>query len=86
MKRFFIDLTRIIILTVFSSSVFSHAGSHENQNCFITMDNNTLRFSGYQFQGQHPEHSYCLIFPELGQTVIKIEPVNDELITQKVCL
>lgn len=71
---------------LFSTPVFPHAGSHENQNCFITVSENSLRFSGYQFQGQHPEHIYCRIFPELGEIIIKIEAVTVNLTDKKIAL
>lgn len=86
LSRFFIYLAEVIVLTVFSTSVYSHAGSHENKNCFVSIAKNTLRFSGYQFQGLHPDQSYCRTFPYLGQIIIKIEPVNEELKDKQVSL
>jgi hypothetical protein len=85
-KYFFIQLTGAVVLIFFSSQAFSHAGPHENKNCFIQIDNTLLRFSGYQFQGVHPEHLYCRVFPDLGQTVIKIDAVNDAMNDKKVSL
>lgn len=86
MLRLFLFLIAMTAFMLFSSPAFSHAGPHENQNCFITVSENTLRFSGYQFQGQHPEHIYCRIFPELGEIIIKIETVNADLTDKKIAL
>jgi hypothetical protein len=85
-KAFFLYLIGMMVLMAFSTPAFSHAGPHENKNCFITVETDTLRFSGYQFQGLHPDQSYCRIFPYQGSLVIKIEPVNNELKNKKVSL
>ncbi len=79
-------LSFAIFFSLFSAPAFSHAGSHENKNCFISINNNTVRFSGYQFQGLHPDEAFCRIFPYSGSVIIKIEPVNAQLETQKVAL
>jgi hypothetical protein len=84
--RFFIQLLTMITLALFSAVAFSHAGSHENKNCFISMGNNTLRLTSYQFQGLHPDEAFCHILPYLGSVIIKIEPVNQALSHQKVAL
>lgn len=86
MQRLFLSLAATIIFMLCSSSAFSHAGPHDNTNCFISISGNTLRFSGYQFQGQHPEHIYCRIFPELGEIIIKIDAVNTDLTNKKIAL
>jgi hypothetical protein len=86
MKRIVIFLSSFFILSFFTSSTFAHAGSHESQNCFITIANNTARFSGYQFQGLHPDQAYCRVLPDLGSVVIKIEPVTSGLMNKKVSL
>lgn len=86
LTRLFFHLTAAIFFSLFSTAAFSHAGSHENKNCFIAIRNNTIRLSGYQFQGLHPDEAFCRIFPYLGSVIIKIEPVNDELRNQKVAL
>lgn len=86
MQRLFLSLTAIIAFILFSSPAFPHAGPHDNKNCFVSSNGNILRFSGYQFQGQHPEHIYCRIFPELGEIIIKIEAVNADLTDKKIAL
>ncbi len=86
MNRIVIFLSSFFILNIFASSAFPHAGPHESQNCFITIANNTARFSGYQFQSQHPDQAYCRVLPDLGSVVIKIEPVTSGLINKKVSL
>jgi hypothetical protein len=69
-----------------SSTAFSHAGSHESKDCFISIADTTLHFSGYQFQGLHPDQAYCRIFPYLGLLVIKIEPINSVGMNQQIAL
>ena len=64
------------MLLFFSNTVFAHAGSHESSDCFISLQNQKLRLSGYQFQGKHPDRSYCRIFPYLGQIILKVEGLN----------
>lgn len=86
LTRLFFHLTFAVFFSLFSASAFSHAGSHENKNCFISINNNTVRFSGYQFQGLHPDEAFCRTFPYLGSVIIKIDPVNAQLETQKVAL
>ena len=79
-------LSFAIFFSLFSTSAFAHAGSHENKNCFIAINENTVRLSGYQFQGLHPDEDFCRIFPYLGSVIIKIEAVNAQLQNQKVVL
>jgi hypothetical protein len=71
---------------LFSAPAFSHAGSHENKNCFITWDEKKVRFSGYQFQGLHPDEAFCHILPYLGDVIIKIDPVSASLSEQAIQL
>lgn len=79
-------LFTMLIFSLFSTAAFCHAGSHENKNCFVSVHEDTLRFSGYQFQGLHPDEAFCRIFPYLGSVIIKIEPVNYQLNNKKVLL
>jgi hypothetical protein len=76
MKYFYCHLLAFIVIALFSCPVLAHSGNHESKNCFLTIDQNTLRLSGYQFQGLHPNQAYCRIFPYLGDLIIKIEPVT----------
>lgn len=85
-QRLVIFLTKIIVFWLFSTMAFAHAGPHDNQNCFMSLDENRLRLSGYQFQGKHPEHIYCRIFPELGEIIIKTDAVNTDLTDKKIAL
>ena len=75
-----------IFFSLCSTPAFSHAGSHESKNCFVAINENTVRLSGYQFQGLHPDEAFCRIFPYLGSVIIKIEAVNAQLQNQKVAL
>lgn len=85
--RFFLHLSFATFFSLFSTPVFSHAGSHESKDCFITFHNNeTLRFSGYQFQGLHPDEAFCRVLPYLGSVIIKLEPVSYQLNQQQVQL
>ena len=69
---------------------FAHAGVDHNNSCFLTVGDTRLRISGYQFQpelegkasapapylrpvGKH----FCHFFPELGQIVLAVEPLEE---------
>ncbi|WAK01488.1 hypothetical protein [Methylobacter sp. YRD-M1] len=69
-----------------SGTVFAHAGEHHSQNCFIDVGDIRLRLSGYQFQpGLENEH-FCRVFPELGQIIIAVEPLEEGLENRQIAL
>ncbi|MEF3074992.1 hypothetical protein V2P20_08130 [Methylobacter sp. Wu1] len=71
---------------VMSGSVFAHAGEHHSQNCFVDVGDTRLRLSGYQFQpGLENEH-FCRVFPELGQIIIAVEPLEEGLENRQIAL
>jgi hypothetical protein len=71
---------------VVSETVFAHAGEHHSQNCFVDIGDTRLRLSGYQFQpGLENEH-FCRVFPELGQIIIAVEPLEEGLENRQVAL
>ncbi|WP_231383683.1 hypothetical protein [Methylobacter luteus] len=71
---------------VMSEPVFAHAGEHHSQNCFIDVGDTRLRVSGYQFQpGLENEH-FCRVFPELGQIIIAVEPLEEGLENSQIAL
>lgn len=86
MKSCFKYWTKVLLLIVFSMPVFAHNGSHETKNCFIDIGDNQLRFSGYQFQGLHPDAAYCRVFPFLGLALIKLEAINSQASDKQVTL
>ncbi|MEE9336952.1 MAG: hypothetical protein V3U87_02650 [Methylococcaceae bacterium] len=75
-------ITHFIVLfsaLLFSDTAFSHAGSHGNDECIVTIDGFDIRLNGYQFQGKFPDKHYCRHFPYLGQTIIKVDSNTDDL-------
>ncbi len=71
---------------VMSEPVFAHAGEHHSQNCFVDVGDTRLRLSGYQFQpGLENEH-FCRVFPELGQIIIAVEPLEEGLENRQITL
>jgi hypothetical protein len=57
--------------------VFAHAGVDHNNSCFLTVGDTRLRISGYQFQPELEGKHFCHFFPELGQTVLAVEPLAE---------
>lgn len=71
---------------VMSSPVFAHAGEHHSQNCFIDVSDTRLRLSGYQFQPELENEHFCRVFPELGQIIIAVEPLEEGLENRQIAL
>ncbi|MCK5830023.1 MAG: hypothetical protein KAH20_06935 [Methylococcales bacterium] len=65
--------------TVFSDTLYAHAGSHGNDECIVNVGKFEIRLNGYQFQGKFPDKHYCRHFPYLGQTIIKVDSVTTDL-------
>jgi len=63
----------------FSGVVFSHQGSHGNDECLVSVGDVELRLNGYQFKGRNPDKHYCRHYPHLGQTIIKIDSATTDL-------
>jgi hypothetical protein len=57
-------------------SVFAHAGIDHSNSCFLTVGDARLRISGYQFQPELEGKHFCHFLPELGQTVLAVEPMT----------
>jgi hypothetical protein len=71
---------------VMPEPAFAHAGEHHSQNCFVDVGDTRLRLSGYQFQpGLENEH-FCHVFPELGQIIIAVEPLEEGLENRQITL
>jgi hypothetical protein len=71
---------------VMPEPAFAHAGEHHSQNCFVDVGDTRLRLSGYQFQpGLENEH-FCRVFPELGQIIIAVEPLEEGLENRQITL
>jgi hypothetical protein len=71
---------------VMSEPAFAHAGEHHSQNCFVDVGDTRLRLSGYQFQpGLENEH-FCRVFPELGQIIVAVEPLEEGLENRQIAL
>lgn len=86
MLKRFLQIAAALLFFLLSAPTFSHAGSHESKDCFITLANKTVRFSGYQFQGLHPDEAFCHVLPHLGSVIINLEPVSASLSNQQVQL
>lgn len=71
---------------VMSGPVFAHAGEHHSQNCFIDVSDTRLRLSGYQFQPELENEHFCRVFPELGQIIIAVEPLEEGLENRQIAL
>ena len=56
--------------------VFAHAGVDHSKSCFLTVGDMRLRISGYQFQPELEGKHFCHFFPELGQVVLAVEPLE----------
>jgi hypothetical protein len=56
---------------------FAHNGVDHNNSCFLTVGETRLRISGYQFQPELEGKHFCHFFPELGQTVLAVEPLAE---------
>jgi hypothetical protein len=78
LTRLFARLLMALWLSaVLSGQAVAHVGEHHSQNCFAEVGGIKLRLSGYQFQpGLENEH-FCRIFPELGQIIIALEPLEE---------
>ena len=72
-------LTQLLIGALFSLTinqpVSAHAGVDHSKSCFLTVGDTRLQISGYQFQPELEGKHFCHFFPELGQTVLALEPV-----------
>lgn len=69
-----------------SGTVFAHAGEHHSQNCFVDVGDTRLRLSGYQFQPELENEHFCRVFPELGQIIIAVEPLEEGLENRQIAL
>lgn len=74
-------MMRLLIGAFFSlmtyQPAFAHAGVDHNNSCFLTVGDTRLRISGYQFQPELEGKHFCHFFPELGQTVVAVEPLTE---------
>jgi hypothetical protein len=57
---------------------FAHNGIDHNNSCFLTVGETRLRISGYQFQPELEGKHFCHFYPGLGQTVVAVEPMQQE--------
>lgn len=75
----FFRIFLLVFCLFFPLQSFSHAGSHGNDDCLISIGNFHLRMNGYQFQGKRPDRHYCRYFPYLGQTILKLDTTHHDL-------
>ncbi len=68
----------VILYFMVQLTVFAHAGVDHNKSCFLKLDNSQWRISGYQFQPEVEGKHFCHFFPELGLTVLALEPMNQD--------
>ncbi|MGZ4970093.1 MAG: hypothetical protein ACXV7H_11280 [Methylobacter sp.] len=76
------SIIKLMIGTLFSLMVyqpaFAHNGVDHNNSCFLTVGDTRLRISGYQFQPELEGKHFCHFFPELGQIVLAVEPLEEK--------
>lgn len=74
-------MTQLLIGALFSlmieQPVLAHAGVDHSNSCFLTVGDTRLRISGYQFQPELEGKHFCHFFPELGQIVLAVEPLEE---------
>lgn len=72
---------RLLLGVLFSLMIdqpaFAHAGVDHSNSCFLTVGDTRLRISGYQFQPELEGKHFCHFFPELGQLVVAVEPLEE---------
>jgi len=72
---------RLLIIALFSVMINQPASAHNgvdhNNSCFLTVGDTRLRISGYQFQPELEGKHFCHFFPELGQIVLAVEPLEE---------
>ncbi len=69
-------LLGIIVGVMSCQTALAHAGVDHSKSCFLTVGDTRLQISGYQFQPELEGKHLCHFFPELGQIVQVIEPVD----------
>lgn len=77
-------LSIISFFIFFSGTLYAHAGPHGNDECIVKIGKVEIRLNGYQFQGKFPDKHYCRHFPNLGQTIIKVDSITSDLSGQSV--
>ncbi|MDO9048148.1 MAG: hypothetical protein Q7U66_10480 [Methylobacter sp.] len=85
-------LIGVLFSLMIDQPVLAHAGVDHSSSCFLTVGDTRLRISGYQFQPElegkasAPAHApylrpvgkhFCHFFPELGQIVLAVEPLEE---------
>ncbi len=76
----------LLLCIFFAAPLFAHNGSHETKSCLVRVGEYSLRLSGYQFQGLHPDAAYCRVFPFLGTVLIKLEAIDNATSVKQVTL
>jgi hypothetical protein len=74
--RIWLLIGAIISLTIYQPA-FAHNGIDHSKSCYLTVGDTRLQMSGYQFQPKLEGKHFCHFFPELGQTVLVVEPVEE---------
>lgn len=66
-----------LLSLIMAQPASAHNGVDHNNSCFLTVGGTKLRISGYQFQPELEGKHFCHFFPELGQTVLAVEPLAE---------
>jgi hypothetical protein len=66
-----------LLSLIMAQPALAHNGVDHNNSCFLTVGDTKLRISGYQFQPELEGKHFCHFFPELGQTVLAVEPLAE---------
>ncbi|WP_241674451.1 hypothetical protein [Candidatus Methylobacter oryzae] len=74
-NRAYLLIITLLILLVHRPAL-AHNGVDHNNSCFLTVGDTRLRISGYQFQPELEGKHFCHFFPELGQIVLAVEPLQ----------
>lgn len=71
-------LLGIIVGVLNCQTALAHAGVDHSKNCFLTVADTRLQMSGYQFHPALEGKHLCHLFPELGQIVLVVEPLDQD--------
>ncbi len=76
----------IIVGVMNCQPALAHAGVDHSKSCFLTVGVTRLQISGYQFLPELEGKHLCHFFPELGQIVLVVEPVEQGMEKTSVTL
>lgn len=78
LKHSIAQLFIVLVLSILTGRpAVAHNGVDHDKSCFLDVGDTRLQLSGYQFRIELEAKHYCHFFPELGQTVLSVEPVAE---------